>query len=644
MIIDYDPDCRVTFMNQIDKSKTWATWKQIKDCTNAELSEINLISLPSKYILLDKDFGKELVDKTIISADYLQSKDKLLSLGIQNWVADNSRNGYHIFIPTSNLAEVDDEEVRNKVRELYIEAFGCDYAKKSLNGVISIPNRPHFKTMVNHGVIEDVEGDVYTIPNGKISVAKTRVDDAKKYNSDILVDKDFKNYFETDPFFLYVKNNIIPDGTSRWNTILPNLAIAAVKTGKDDEEINNTLRPILEKSLPGKSYAEFRGWLKKARKGSILDYNAIQLNNWAAKYTDLPSFYDTHLKLDVVEQLQADEKKDGLFKVYSDDELETMEYTKTEWLVEDWLAKGDISFLVGKSASYKTTICLHMAYAIATGGLVFNKYKTQKTNVLYLNEENAPNLFMGMRNRVKTGLGLEDKKVDVFVTLMDGIRLDKSEYIIDLIDYINGHGIGLMVCDSFRRFIGFDENNATEMNQLFNFYKYLRKQCPGLTIINLHHLKKFDPSKAMDMRDALRGSSDIVNNADSIIGVKRKAGFDQVIIQHIKNRSAQEKQPTMLMIENEDDKKTYIYESEKSLNPANLGDGMTDKCAKDILNYVNTKGIKEFKSDLIKEQFTKYDTKTIQRALKELSNGPMKSLEAVGVNKGRRYLIVEEEV
>jgi archaellum biogenesis ATPase FlaH len=642
MIIDYTDNCRVTFMNQLDKTATWKEWKQIKDCNNDELKQINLISLPTKYILLDKDFGKEPVDKNIINEDYKQSKQKLLSLGINNWVADNSRNGYHIFIPTSNLESINDEEVRNKIRELYIDAFDCDFAKKSLNGVISIPNRPHFKTMINHGVIEVVEGDIYTIPNGKISVAKSKVSESKKYNAEMLVDKDFEHYFETDAFFSYIKNNIIPDGTSRWNTILPNLAIAAIKSGKPDDEINAMLRPILAKSLPGKSYSEFKGWLKKARKEEINDYNAIQLNNWAAKYTKIPQFYELKVKLNAIEELEKEDKKNTLFKVYKDSELEDMEYTETEWLVEDWLPKGDISFFVGKSASYKTTLCLHLAYAISTGSLVFNKYKTQKTNVLYLNEENAPNLFMGMRNRIKGGLEID--KADVFVTLMDGIRLDKTEYILSLIEYINDNKIGLMVCDSFRRFIGFDENNATEMNNLFNFYKYLRKHCPGLTIINIHHLKKFDPSKTMDMRDALRGSSDIVNNADSIIGVKRKAGFDQVIIQHIKNRSAHEKQPVMLMIENiEEENKTYIYESEKSLNPGKLGDDGVELCAKEILNYIDTKGIKEFKSKLIKDTFEVYNEKQIQRALSILSNGPLPSLKTEGVNKGKKYIRLDDE-
>ena len=651
-LIDFNPECRVTFMNQINKTLTWSQWKLVKDCSQAELDKVNLMSLPENYILLDRDFGKEPVDKQIIIDDYTLVKKQLLDLGIENFLADNSRNGYHVFIPTDNLGTISDSEVRNKVRELYIEKFNCDMAKKSVIGVISIPNRPHFKTMKNCGIIEKHIGANYIIPSGKLSVAKDLVEKNKTYNKAQLLDADFENYFETDPFFKYLSNNIIKDGTSRWNTILPNLAIACVKSGKTDVEIKKIIIPILHNNLPGKSYAEFNGWLKKAKTGIIDTYNFYQLNNWIEKYTKLQPLYNTKILLTKTEDVIFSEKCDSLeekqtknkFKFYKDSELDDLDYTHTEWLIEDWLPKGDINFLVGKSASFKTTLSLHIAFAIASGKLVFNKYKTIKSKVLYLNEENASNIFINMRDRVKAGLGIEGVEDNVHVTILSGIRLDKVDNVLEIIKYVQENNIGVVVCDSFRRFIGFDENNATEMNNLFNIFKYFRNECPGLTIVNLHHLKKFDPTKNLDMRDMLRGSSDITNNADSIIGIKRKVGFDQIICQHIKNRSGPEKQPVLINLDTEENFKTYIYESDKSIDIHNSIDSEVNKCATDILAWLDISGKTEFKAADADADLFQYTLRTVQRALKELCGGELPSLTTEGKNRGLKYIKIKKEV
>jgi len=350
-----------------------------------------------------------------------------------------------------------------------------------------------------------------------------------------------------------------------------------------------------------------------------------------------------NMTISVQEELNMDnvaiDKEDSNFKFYWDSELDQIKNVSTDWIIDDWIPKGDICFVAGKAASYKTTVCTHMAYALATGSLVFNKYKTIKSRILYLNEENNPNIMMNVIDRVKAGLSIEDKNDELAFSMMEGIRLDKVVDLNQIIDFIIENNIEVLICDSFRRFIGFDENNATEMNMLFNNLKKLRKICNNLTIIILHHQKKNDGNGG-DIRDSLRGSSDIVNSADSIITMGRKAGTKYIKIGHIKNRSGEEMIDKILIIDSGDDKKmAYIYESDKSINSAGVYDAQ-DKCAERIIKWTEDSKVDNFKKkDVMNEMSEEFSESIIRRALATMCQDG--SLDRVGSTRSSTYCVIK---
>jgi len=611
MLIEINPESRVTFMNNVTNEK-WTQWKKYKDCTDEEKDKVNLGMPTNNYIIFDKDLpGKT---RKEIDNEWFEFRQLLKKMSIDNFIADRSPSGFHVFAKFYKLDEFEDD-VQKEIRKIYIKKLECDESKVSINGVISLPEKPHFKNGETYKPYETLFGTNKL----KLIYVEQSINQTKKNNqimTELNVDKDFKNYFETDPFFTYIKNNKVYDGTNRDLTIFPNLAIAAIKSGKTLEEIKEIIEPLIKENFKGKNYAEFYGWLKKARSGEIKDYNPFQLNTWMRLFSeDKKDIYDT--TMDVVEEIQEKTNKD--FKVYWDKNLGDIMNVKTEWIVDKWIPKGDISFIAGKAASFKSTLIMHMAYAISEGKMVFNKYPTIKSKVLYLNEENASNIILSMISRVKKGLDLDGlKSENICFSILENIRLDNIESINQIINFVNTNNIKFLICDSFRRFIGFDENNATEMNKLFNNLKFIRNKCNNLTIVLLHHLKKDNASYTQDMRDMLRGSSDIVNSADSIIGIKRKHGFNAFQIEHIKNRSAEEMKNKLILMETGDKQDmSYFYESDKEMDHEKIL-SKDEECAEAITKHLKENGMATFTRSDLKEIIENYSTDIITKAFRIL--------------------------
>ncbi len=622
-VFPFENDSRVTYINNITGER-WPEWKKYEFISRDEKKQINLASIPETCVLFDKDLPTEKEEE--INDVYETFKKALIKRGINYFISWRSPHGFHVLARFSGLSSLD-EEVRKEIRKFYVDIFGCDPAKVSTKGVISLPNKPHFKNNVVYGIIDNIEGENILNPQS-IQIATKKVEQSQKIQNANNVDIEFKDYFEKDPFFQYIKNNIIPENTNRDMTIFPNLAIAAIKSGKSLKEIKDIIEPIILNNFPGKIYAEFEGWLKKSKMGQIQTYNPYQLNTWAKDNVN-KEFYDLKpLKVleDTVENISNKDMEQKIdneaeeMNVYWDDEIDKLENINTRWVVESWIPEGDICFIAGKSSSFKTVTSLHLAYAICNGLDVFNKYTTKKSKVLYLNEENPRNVLINFIRKIKKGLQLNNTNKEVGFSIMENIRIDKVDDVSKLISFIQKHNIDVLFLDSFRRFIGFDENNATEMNKVFNNLKAIRKMSKrNLTIVILHHLKKENGQYSSDMRDLLRGSSDIVNSADSIIGIKRKHGSKAIRIEHVKNRSGEEMQEKIITV-NTDNDQFYLYET-KDLAKQDIDiKNQQEKCADDILEIVKNKKLKIWTKKDVVDDLTKkgYSDGTIKGAFLEL--------------------------
>jgi archaellum biogenesis ATPase FlaH len=607
-MIELNKDGRFTYINEVTGEK-WSEWKKYSELTEKEKQQANLGIPSNKYIILDIDLKNKTEQE--IKDEFNKIDKKLIFDGYPYFYADRTPHGFHIFLPFNNLEELD-ETLQKEIRKIFIKEYGGDEAKISMQGVISLPNKPHFKTGEIYPCLKHTEG-FNILTSYTIETAKKLIEEkTKRINQAITEDVDFKDYFEKDKFFNFIATHKIPDGTNRDMVIFPNLAVACVKSGKSKQQIDEIMKPLISKNFPGKNYAEFEGWLKKAISGDVNTYNPIQLNKWAKTFYNR-SFYD--LTPLIIEILDDEEKNITRKKFLTHQEIKDMKEVNLEWIIKDWLPFGDICFLAGKAAAFKTTIAVHIAFCVANGLPIFQNYETKKNKVLYLNEENNNIIFKQFIDRIAKGLDI-DVSENIYFSLLENFRLDKIDSLEELIHFINTNEIKLLICDSFRRFIGFDENNATEMNSLFTNLKRLRKRCKGLTIVILHHLKKDNSQIKLDVRDMLRGSSDIVNSCDNVIGVSRRHGSNSVIVSHIKNRAGAELLDKVIRIEGGNEK-AYLYET-KDREAEFKALSASEKASNILVKFLEDKKITTFQRKDMASWDIKLPYDAITKALKIL--------------------------
>lgn len=601
------PETRVTFIDQLN-NKSWTAWKKYNECTQKEKETANLREIFPNEIVFD-----------IENKDVENIKKRLSAWKFNYILFDSGSRGLHSHIFFYNLEEYI-KDTRTSIRKILIKDFNADLSKASESTLIAMFSRPHFKTMKPKTLIESTYKDeLQSLPQEAVLRLREEKFSLEEVPSLIpVIDENFKDYHLKDSFFQLINKNIIPDNTFRDTIIFPNIAIALVKEGLSELQIRELMEPIIKNNFPGKNYNEFQGWVKKALNGKIDTYNTIQLNQWIQKYFQLPPIYETKsipiMNLFNIGLLNTNKR------IYSYLEFKNLECPDTEWLVNEWLPVGDICFIVGKSNSYKSTFCMHLGFAIIFNKLVFNKYNTTKGNVLYTNEENNMRIIKDMAERIKKGLDISEDPANFFISNNENFSLDNIKDIEEIIKFINENKITFWIIDSFRRLFSGKENDATDMAIIFNKLKYIRSKCNNLTIGIIHHMKKNNEKGNGDIRDMLRGSSDIANFADSIIAIERKTGKELFTIEHIKLRASIEKEKVGIKIDcGEKKDKAYFYEI-ADLNEETRVKSEPEVCAEKIVQIIENNNLRIFSRNEIigYTEISEFNEKAVIRALQIL--------------------------
>lgn len=219
--------------------------------------------------------------------------------------------------------------------------------------------------------------------------------------------------------------------------------------------------------------------------------------------------------------------------VVEDGELDALELPKIDWLVDGILPSKGLTVLAARAKSYKTYMALRMCAAIARGEDFFG-LKTKASKVLYFDGEIGPTAFRERKNRIRDGMGAASLEglCGVF-PLMNGnkiARLDTAAGLKQIEATIVKHKPALVVFDVFRRFVKVKEDKADEINSLYTDTLLPLVERQNIAILMVFHNRK--PGKeqikvspfevdALDALDEVRGSSELVNIADSILLIKR---------------------------------------------------------------------------------------------------------------------------
>ena len=356
--------------------------------------------------------------------------------------------------------------------------------------------------------------------NKKIVLSDLKVIIPKNINH-----KDFWDKFLTTPF---------PEGSI--NKVLEkNFAIYIIQNNLDIETIK-------QKYLSqGWKVGALLGWVKKVQAGDILEYNPAEISKWCAEYSpEMLNFLKTE---------KTTEKRAEYQFVWERD-LKNVQDIQNEWLVDRLIPPKSVGVWTGKRGSFKTFLVLNCAFCLAEGLDFLDKYPSKKIRILYLDKENGFNVIVPRVKMVKKGLNIE-KDSDIGFICFSQLHLDNDYDIREIEKLISENDINLLVVDTYRRAIGFDENSAGDVSFLFvNTLRPLVEK-HNLSIVLIHHDKKGTQGDEMD---DIRGSSDLSNYADFILKNERKG--KRLILKQLKCRNAPEIEPIEVSVAT--DETTYI--------------------------------------------------------------------------------------
>lgn len=213
------------------------------------------------------------------------------------------------------------------------------------------------------------------------------------------------------------------------------------------------------------------------------------------------------------------------------EELFQSEYGERKWLVENLLPESGIGILSGHPGSSKTWLLLHIAMAVASGGLVFGKFPTKQEKVLIVDEENRPALLKDRFQLLNAPVSLP-----IFLWVKSGFQVDDKQ-MTALLNFIYENDIKFVTFDSFVRIHSKDENDARSISEIFRTLSVL--QSMGVTVLITHHHRKDSVNQPNKKSQSLRGSSDILANLDTHLSVDKKSK-NLLEITQTKSRDAEE--------------------------------------------------------------------------------------------------------
>ena len=329
-----------------------------------------------------------------------------------------------------------------------------------------------------------------------------------------------------------------------------------------------------------------------------------------------------------VDKKQAYEK----FEMIPAAQLLKLDITNEKWVVSELVPKAGVTFLVGKSGGYKSFLALQMGRCVSMGER-FLKFNTEKTAVLYLDNENGTFELARRAQVLKKPFG------EMSFAFSQNVFFDRAKDYEPVEQFLDAHPGALVIADTFRRFIKGDENDSTAVAPALNNMKRMAENY-GASFVFLHHVRKM-PSNGKkaddsDPGDDIRGSSDIRGVADAIMTLEDK-GLGVLRMDQIKRRSGRRLAPSRLEISETAENGFEIqYVGTMMEASSELQTAMEA-----VSNWAFTNNISEFRKKDVAAALPSISSRTLQRVIGQLvadgkfemegARGPYRVKKAVSV-------------
>jgi RecA-family ATPase len=359
--------------------------------------------------------------------------------------------------------------------------------------------------------------------------------------------------------------------------------------------------------------------LRLRRVGLTLEETLSFLSTWNQRNRPPLSHAELCKTVKSAFQYQSPSEETLDLKVMSFEELMSSQQKPIEWLVEGLISKGSIVVIGGKCASLKTTFALYLALCLCHEKPFLGEYKTKKSRVLIIDEENGFPLLKDRFFKLSEGMRVTSKP-DIHISSFEGLKLDREKGLEKLKKTLMHLKPDVLIIDSFRRIVSFEENRSEQISQFFtDIVRPLLIEF-NLTCIFLHHTRKSISGRVLsDDTDELRGSSDLPNYADTVLMLRRLKGKNnkRIILTQPKNRYGPEIKS----------KEIEVNWGENVIQFSLVGDAQEtlyadESCAEVIMQWITENGIKEFQTrDIVVSMRSEgFSERTTERALSLLVN------------------------
>jgi RecA-family ATPase len=220
--------------------------------------------------------------------------------------------------------------------------------------------------------------------------------------------------------------------------------------------------------------------------------------------------------------------------------------------IDPLFEKGTMNMISAMPNTWKSWLVLLFANNIALGSTVFDKFKTEKNNVIIVNEEDSERLIRDRLRALKI-----QPDLNVFYRVSRGDKL-QTDYVDYLIAEAKKLGVGVIFFDSLRAMHDEDENSSMAMQRVMDLFKKITRE--GITVIFTHHNKKNTglSYKSSDA-EAIRGSTAINAAISGHISLEEKNKADEklLIVKHLKSKIGEKLQPFLIKITIDDGVRFY---------------------------------------------------------------------------------------
>lgn len=224
-------------------------------------------------------------------------------------------------------------------------------------------------------------------------------------------------------------------------------------------------------------------------------------------------------------------------------ELISKEFPSVRYTIEPFFEQGTMNMVSAPPNTWKSWLLFLFAGHIVNGTLVFNKFATEKTNVMIINEEDSARL---VQDRLKL-LNIINPSLPIFYRIAQGSKLEE-DFVNNLIIEAKEKNIGVIMFDSLRAVHDAEENSSTEMQKVLDQLKKIVRE--NITVIFTHHHRKKTFGSKNDDADSTRGTSAInasISGHISLEEVNKEERY--LIVRHLKSKVGEKLLPFEIEIQ-----------------------------------------------------------------------------------------------